>query len=262
MALNKKTLRLIPVMVAVIAISAMAGCSGDSSPTSSAAAELTTTATAAPTTPAATTTPATTTLVETTVPATTTVPVSTVPVTTPALPPGTNIIFDFDTGPAAVLPGTSTPLEVTAGGLTASFSSPSDPAAFSIQSYESTFLNLPRFSGRYLYQNPVFKTDLHITFDQPLAQISLVFAVLEYHGVGEVEQPSALRLTTYTDTAGTTQTGTATARGVPSDTTYPEGELSFDAGGGTFQKVVIELLYQQPGGTVFVLDDISVTTPP
>ncbi|MBN1368693.1 MAG: hypothetical protein JW954_00465 [Dehalococcoidaceae bacterium] len=250
MVFNKNTVRFILVVVVAIVLSAVAGCSGDNPPPSSTAAEPITTATAVPTTPA-----------ETTVPATTTAPVSTVPVTTPALPPGTTILFDFDTGTAAVLPGTTTPLEITANGLTARFSSPSDPAAFSIQSYDSTFLNLPRFSGRYLYQNPVFKTDMHITFDQPLAEISLVFAVLEYHGVGEVEQPTALRLTAYRDMAGTEQAGTATARGVPSDTTYPEGDLSFDAGGATFRMVVIELLYQQPGGTVFVLDDIAVTTP-
>jgi len=255
MPLRKKTSRLLPALVLLLTLGVVAGCGGQNPPASSTPAEPTTSATAVPTTPAVTTTPAT------TIPATTIPPASTVPVTTPALPPGTTILFDFDTGPAGVPPGTSTPLEVTTGGLTARFSSPSDPAAFSIQSHDSTFLNLPRFSGRYLYQNPVFKTDLHITFDQPLAQISLLFAVLEYHGVGEVEETTAMRLTAYADTAGTGETGTAMARGVPSDTTYPEGSLLFDSGGQPFQKVVIELLYQKPGGTVFVLDNISVVTP-
>jgi len=250
MPLRTWTLRFVPALVLLVTLGAVAGCGGQNPPASSTPAEPTTTATAAPTTPAATTGPAT-----------TTPPASTVPATTTGLAPGTTVLFDFDTGPAGVPPGTSTPLEVTAGGLTARFSSPSDPAAFSIQSYDSTFLNLPRFSGRYLYQNPIFKTDLHITFDQPLAQISLLFAVLEYHGVGEVEETTALRLTAYADTAGTGETGTAMARGVPSDTTYPEGSLLFDSGGKPFKKVVIELLYQKPGGTVFVLDNISVVTP-
>lgn len=47
--------------------------------------------------------------------------------------------FDFDTGFPTFVEGQSTPLNQTSGAITAYFSSPFDPAAFSVQSYDTTF---------------------------------------------------------------------------------------------------------------------------
>ena len=59
------------------------------------------------------------------------------------------VTFDFDTGVPATSAGQNTPLDQTSGGVTAHFSSPSDPA-FSVQNPGSTQFKLSQFSGDYL----------------------------------------------------------------------------------------------------------------
>jgi len=225
------------------------------------------------TTPPPTTTPATTTqpfpitsLPLTKAPTTTTSPSLTTPTMT--LPPATTpaplstVIFDFDTGVTAVPTGSNSPFSQSSGGLTAHFSSPSDPAAFSIQNHDTTFFTLSQFSGNYLYQNKSFRTHLHITFSQPLTKISLTFVTTDYHGVGEVDEPTAIKLTAYMNTIETASVGSAVARGNFSDDAFPKGRLSFDSVGYPFNLVVIELLYQPMGGTSFFIDNILVTLLP
>lgn len=182
--------------------------------------------------------------------------------TTPPTTPSTSI-FDFDTGSPSLPTGKSTPFDQTSSGVTAHFSSPSDPAAFSVQNYNTTFLTLPQLSNNYLYQNNLLKTSLHVRFSREITGITLSFATTDYHGVGEVEEPTAIKLTAYMDSMGTPAVGSATARGVfPEGYTYPQGTLSFDSGGQPFNMVEIGLLYQPKGGTSFFIDNIVVTTLP
>ena len=58
------------------------------------------------------------------------------------VPPYTTITYDFNTGQPVLAEGQNTPLNQTSNGVTAHISSPSDPAAFSIQSYDTTFYTL------------------------------------------------------------------------------------------------------------------------
>lgn len=169
--------------------------------------------------------------------------------------------FDFDTGSPVPAKGQGTPFDYTSGGLTAHFSSPS--GTFSVQSYDTTFFTLPQFSGNYLYQSNRSITSLNISFSQQLTSIALTFATTDYHGVGEVEEPSAVKLTAYVNSTGTAPVGSATARGTFSaNYTFPQGVLSFNSGGNLFNLAVIELIYQPRGGTNFLVDNITVTTSP
>lgn len=191
-------------------------------------------------------------------------PITTVP-TTPTIPTtggSATLTFDFDTGsPALSAQQSSTPFEQTLAGVTAHFSSPADPAAFSIQNHDTTFFTLSQFSGSYLYQNNPSRTYLHIRFSQRITSITLTFATVDYHGVGEVDEPTAIKLTAYMDSTGASAMGSAMARGVfPEGYTYPQGTLSFDSGGNPFNLAVVELLYQPRGGTSFLIDNIEVTT--
>lgn len=187
-------------------------------------------------------------------PTTTATPPATVPPTTTT----TTTAFDFDTGLPSLSAGQSTPFDQTSGGVTAQFSSPSDPATFSVQSHDTTFLILSQFSGNYLFDNDPFRNSLHIRFSRQLASITLTFATTDSHGPGNVEEPSDIKLTAYLDSDGTTPVGSATARGSFSSDSFPQGTLSFDSGGQPFNLVVIDLLFQPRGGTNFLVDDITV----
>jgi len=71
------------------------------------------------------------------------------------VPPLTTITYDFNNGKPVLLEGQNTPFSQTSSGVTAHFSSPSDPAVFSIQSYDTTFYTLSQFSGNYLFDNKI-----------------------------------------------------------------------------------------------------------
>jgi len=171
------------------------------------------------------------------------------------------ITFDFDTGFPFLVETQNTPLNQTASGLTARFSSPFDPItpAFSIQSYETTFLVLPQFSGKWLYDNKPSMDFLDIMFSQQLTSINLTFATLEYHG-GPSTEPSDIKLTGYMNSTDTTPVGSATARGAFSSGLYPQGTLSFTSGDHPFNLVRIEIPYVPQGATDFFVDNIIVTT--
>jgi len=191
-------------------------------------------------------------------PATPSPPTTTLPATGPSTPSPT-ITYDFDTGLPALLRGQSTPFAQTSGSMTAHFSSPSDPAAFSIQSYETTFYKLSQFSGNYLNDNKPFRNALHIRFSQQVTSITLTFATTDYHGVGEVDEPTAIKLTAYINTTETTPVGSVTSRGTfPINYSFPQGTLSFNSGGEPFNLVVIELLVQPRGAVYFLVDEITV----
>jgi hypothetical protein len=177
----------------------------------------------------------------------------------PPTPSSTIITFDFDRGTPIVLEGRNTPFIQTSGGVTASFGSDSDPAAFSIQSYRTTFYTLSEFSDKFLFDNKITRDVLYIAFSQPLTEISFTFATVEYYGPGHVDEPSMMKLTTYKDSINSV-IGSATAQGTISNNLFPQGNLSYNAKDKSFNLIRIEMLFQQPGGTDFLIDNIKVTT--
>jgi len=153
-------------------------------------------------------------------------------------------------------------LNQTSNGLTAHFSSPSDPATYSIQSYDTTFYTLSQFSGNYLFDNKIVRDKLQISFSQPLSNITLTFATAEYYGAGHVDEPSIMKVTTYLyNNGGNKMIGSNTAQGIVTDNIFPQGTLSFSTQ-KSFNFVEIEMLPQQPGGTDFLIDNVVVTTAP
>lgn len=168
------------------------------------------------------------------------------------------ITFDFDTGYPLLAETQNTPLNQTVSGVTAYFSSPSDTPvapAFSVQSYDTTFIKLSQFSGKYLYDNKPSRDSLDITFSQPLTGIRLTFATVEY-----ATEPSNITLTAYLNSVSTSPVGSVTARGTYQTALYPQGTLSFNSGGQPFNLVRIEIPYQgTEGATNFFVDNIIIT---
>ncbi len=180
--------------------------------------------------------------------------------TTAVVPNPAAVTIDFDAGLQALSLGQSTPFNQTSGGLAASLSSPSDPAAFSVQSSDTTFFRLSEFSGNYLYPNKPFRTYLDIRFSQPLNNITMTFATIEYHGPGNVETPSNVKLTAYMNSTNTTAIGSVITHGTFSSDSYPQGILIFNSDGQPFDLVRIEVLYQPSGASAFLVDNIVVST--
>jgi hypothetical protein len=205
-----------------------------------------------PTTPVTTATP-------TTPPYTSAAP--TTPVETPSVTPTgvVTVLFDLDTGLPALFPGRNTPLEQSSGGITASFSSSADPAAFSVQTGVTTSLVLSKFSTNFLYDNSAVRKSLSISFSRELTRISLVFATTDSHGPGNIEDPSEVKLTAYLDSTGA-PLGSIVVRGAYGPDSFPLGELVFDSPGQPFNLVTIELVPQPRGGPSFYIDNIAVTT--
>jgi len=172
------------------------------------------------------------------------------------------VSFDFDTGTPSLSMGQSIPFNQTSGEVTAYFSSPSGPAAFSIQSDSTTFYKLSQFSGKYLYDNSPLRDTLEIKLSHYLNSITFSFATIEYRG-SSGDEPSNITLTAYVDSTATTPIGSAKARGTwPSGgDTHPQGTLNFNSGSQQFSLVKIELPYQGPRSAVdFLVDNITVTT--
>jgi len=175
-------------------------------------------------------------------------------------PPSTElaVTFDFDTGDPLLAEGQNLPFNQTSDGITAYFSSPSDTvaaSAFSIQDYETTFITLSQFSGKYLYDNKPSRDILEIRFSQQLTRISLTFATYEYQ-----TGPTDIILTAYLNSADTTPVGSVSARGTVLTGLYPQGLLSFDSSGQPFNIVRIEIPSEGSGETTnFFVDNIRVS---
>jgi len=173
----------------------------------------------------------------------------------------TAVVFDFDSGSPSLVEGQNTPFNQTSDGLTANFSSPSDSVspAFSIQSYDTTFIALPQFSGRWLYDNKPTRDSLIIRFSQPLTSINFTFATRESRRGSEV-QSTNVTLTAYANSTDSTPIGSATAPGTFSSNAYPQGTLSFTSVNHPFNLVRIEIPSVFQGVTDFFIDDIIVIT--
>jgi hypothetical protein len=151
-------------------------------------------------------------------------------------------VFTFDSD----ITGTAPTFTDTVGGLSVTFTSPSDPNGFSIG--PSTFSTL---TGQILADGPgnASPLPLTLTFSAPLTNISLLFATNSGAGV-------PLFLNAYSGGAGGTLVGTASASGsIPPGFGFPEGSLSF--GGAVFDTIVLSST-----AIDFAIDDVSATLTP
>jgi len=176
-----------------------------------------------------------------------------------------DFILDFDTGLPFLAQAQSTPFNQTSSimyptsgqntrALTAFFSSPSDPVAFTVESQDSTLLKLSKFSGKYLFDTKPSRDILDIKFDTQITAIKLTFATVEHQG-GLITMPSDILLIAY---KGTELVGSTRAYGSFSDDSYPQGSLQFGSG-ESFNWVRVSVPTQTSGTTDFLIDNITVT---
>jgi hypothetical protein len=170
--------------------------------------------------------------------------------TLPTMP----IIFDFDSGVPALAATQATPFNQTIDNLTASFSSPSDPATFSVKSYDAESLKLSQFSGKYLYDNKPTVNILDIKFSSELVAAKFTFATIEQQSEA-ITVPSDILITAYKNT---NLVGSNRTYGSFSSDSYPQGMLFFSAG-MPFNWIRISIPTQTSGTTDFLVDNIIVT---
>jgi hypothetical protein len=262
MASGKKgslALRVIAVCAVLIVFSAgayvLASSTRGGAPASAATtttSQVTASAAAAAATPATPATnptaPTTTTVKDANATATTTTfaaPAAAQPVAHNAVP------FDFDTGSPAVAAGRGTPIDQTSGGITASFSSPSDPAAFSLQNQGTTSYALSQFSGNYLVGKDGAGDYLYIAFDKPVTGINVTFATADPAPSGGAGTASMVKMTLYRDSVFA---GSVGGQGTFSGDTFPQGKMSYI--GRQINMVRIAFPYQP--STFFLVDNIVV----
>jgi hypothetical protein len=135
--------------------------------------------------------------------------------------------------------GTASKFSNTQNGITATFSSPSDPDGFEVFP-PLGFLTL---TGNFLGPgaNTPAQTPLTIAFNTNISSISLNFGL---------DDAGALTLMAY---EGSTLVGTVSVTGViPSGFDQPEGVISFN--GATFNSVVLN----SPSSDFFAIDNVDV----
>ena len=167
----------------------------------------------------------------------------------------TTIAFDFDTGSPLDAATQGTPFNQTINGFTASFSSPSDPTAFLVKSYDAESLKLSQFSGKYLYDNKPSRDILDINFSGEIIAVKFTFATIE-HQSEAITVPSDILLTAYKNMR---LVGSNKTYGSFSSDSYPQGMLSFSSG-MSFNWIRISIPSQTSGTTGFLVDNITVTT--
>ena len=162
-----------------------------------------------------------------------------------------SVLFDFDTAPLH----SSFPLNLTSGGITAHFSVPPGSYNYSIQQANVLGFTPAGFAGYCVYPNQVFACDLWISFDQPLTDISIMYAPNEL----ATDSSCTMRITGY---MGSAFVGTNTYIN-PNAGTWPTGILSLSSA-QPFDNVVIH--YEAPPATggdygpIFMADNLTVTT--
>jgi hypothetical protein len=165
--------------------------------------------------------------------------------TGPAAVAHADVVFDFE--PVTI--GTATTFSYTQGGITATFSSPADPGGFAV--FDSFFRDL---TGHVLLDpgpSGASFIPLVVSFSQALATVSLNFAT----------DDGAPPFSTFTLEAfsGSTLVGTVSAVGsIPPGFDFPEGTISFDGHGATFDSLRFSTTGPAP---FFAVDNIAVNTP-
>ena len=166
----------------------------------------------------------------------------------------TKITFDFDTGAPPLASAQSTPFNQTQKGLTASFSSPSDPAAFTIKSNDEESLKLSQFSGKYVYDNRPTRDILDVKFSDDIIVARFTFATIEQQSA-TITLPSDILVTAYKNN---NLVGSNKTYGRFSSDSYPQGMLIFSAG-MPFNWIRISMPSQTTETTDFLVDNIIVT---
>ncbi len=167
-----------------------------------------------------------------------------------------NATFDFDTGIPPLVISQNTPFNQSSGGVSASFSSPSAPEGFSVQTYGIVWYILSNFSGNFLHDNLQTRGPLEIRFNQPITGITMTYATLEYQGRPE-DVPTTITLTAYSGSTFTPVGSNASRASWPIGNTYPQGEITFRSS-QPFDTVRVELT--GTGYAVdFLVDNIRVT---
>jgi len=162
-----------------------------------------------------------------------------------------SILFDFDNAPNQ----TSLPLNLTVGGLTASFSATGQ--GFSIQRADTMGFTPVGFAGLCIYPSSVYPADLHVSFDKKLTDFSILYAPQEL----ACDSSATMRVTAYLDGAYVgTNTKSADQAG-----TWPTATLAFTSA-NPFNRVVVH--YDSPPptggdwGPIFMADNMNVTAAP
>jgi hypothetical protein len=159
-----------------------------------------------------------------------------------------SVLFDFENAAAH----SPLPIDVTAGGITASFSSAGQ--GFSIQPANTIGFTPSGFSGNCIYPSSVFAADLRIRFSQALSDFSILYAPQEL----ACDSSARMRVTAYmSDVFAGTYTTTAATPG-----TWPSATLAFSSPLG-FNYVVIHYDAPPPTGgdygPIFMADNMRAT---
>lgn len=170
---------------------------------------------------------------------------------------GRTSLFDFDSPGLGA--GMTMPSMLTVNGMTAGFSSPNAwlSGGFSIQNANTVlFYHLSQLSGNYLYPNSVYNPNLAIAFDRPVSSVTFTYATVDYH---QTEIPTTVRITAF---QGATVVGSNSSHGMYyMGDSIPEGTLTFDGAGQTFDHVLIEIPWAPAAASDMLIDNIAVTTP-
>jgi hypothetical protein len=164
-----------------------------------------------------------------------------------------NVLFDFENAQA----GSSLPLDLTVGGITAQFSA-TGLGGYFIQQPQSTIGYSPAgFSGNCLVPSSVYAADLHVGFSQTLTDFSILYAPQEL----ACDSSATVRVTAYLNGVFV---GTSTTNANPPGT-WPSATLAFSSGHG-FNSVVVHYDAPPPTGgdygVIFVADNMTVTPAP
>lgn len=163
------------------------------------------------------------------------------------------VTFDFDTAAPALSVGQVLPLDQVSRWLTAQLS-----GGFSVQDSGSTGWYLTMLQGKYLYPSAAGAV-LDISFSRPVTALSVAFATSDSH---QTEIPTTITLTAWLGSKASAPVGTVSAHATYGNATFPEGTLTFDAGGLPFDTVEILIPPQPAAATGFLVDAITVTTAP
>lgn len=164
------------------------------------------------------------------------------------------VVFDFDNGSPALTTAQNTPFNQTTAGLTASFSSPSDPNAFAINNDDNVNLRLTNFSGMYLADIKDSRDILDIKFSKQILDVKVTFATVEQQSES-IKIPSDVLITVYNNTG---LLGSNRAYGTFSTDSYPQGTLTYFSG-APFNWIRISVPSQSTGTTDFIVDNITVS---
>ena len=161
-----------------------------------------------------------------------------------------SVTFSFDNAPQYA----PLPIDLTENGITGHFSSSSPFYNYSIQRADVLGFIPKGFSGLCIFPSTVFASDLLISFNAQLSDVSILYAPEEY----ATDSSCIMRLTAYN---GTQFAATITYQ-IPNPGTWPSGTLALSSS-APFDNIVIH--YEAPPptggdyGPIFMADNLVVT---